>query len=70
MKKLTEIVNPFILVLVPVLVAVVIGMSYQFQQEVHSATASLQATEHAVPLFYKGLNLIKAVCAVNPQKVW
>lgn len=68
MKKLTEIVNPFILLLVPVLVAVVLGISYQFQQHVY--TAGVQTTEQAVPLFYKGIHLVKAICAVKQENVW
>ena len=69
MKKLIDVLNPFVLLLVPVMVAVILGISYQFHQQ-QEAIAHLQVTEQSVPLFYKGVHLFKAVCAITQDNVW
>ncbi|WP_462267901.1 hypothetical protein [Mucilaginibacter sp.] len=69
MKKLSDVLNPFVLLLVPVLCAVVMGISYEFHQQ-QQAIAHLQVTEQTVPLFYKGIELVKTVCALTKDNVW
>jgi len=70
MKKLFTNTNPFILLLAPVLFALIMGVSYQFEQKKHEASSIAASTVHATSLFIKGVNLIKAVCSVNKQDVW
>jgi hypothetical protein len=67
MKKLITNSNPFILLLVPVLFALIMGVSYQFQQKRESIVGT---TVHATSLFYKGVTLIKTVVSVAKEKVW
>ncbi len=67
MKTLITNSNPFILLLVPVLFALIMGVSYQFQ---HQRVAIANTTVHATSLFYKSVSLVKTVCAVAKQKVW
>jgi cytochrome c biogenesis protein CcdA len=67
MKKLITNSNPFIMLLVPVLFALIMGVSYQFQQKRESIVGT---TVHATSLFYKGVTLVKTVCAVAKEKVW
>lgn len=69
MKKLITNSNPFILLLVPVLFALIMGVSYQFQQK-SEAIASTSTSVQATSLFYKGVTLVKTVCAVAKEKVW
>ena len=69
MKKLSDVLNPFVLLLVPVIAAVVLGLSYEFRLEAQTLS-HLQTTEQAVPLFYKGVNLVKTVCALTKDNVW
>jgi cytochrome c biogenesis protein CcdA len=68
MKKLFTNSNPFILLLIPVLFALIMGISYQFEQKKQNtdATASVQATS----LFIKGVTLIKTVCSISKETVW
>ena len=67
MKKLITNSNPFILLLVPVLFALIMGVSYQFQQKRETIVGtSVQATS----LFYKSVSLIKTVCSIAKEKVW
>ena len=68
MKTLIKNSNPFILLLVPVLFALIMGVSYQFHQkrEIIFGTSRVQATS----LFIKSVNLVKTVCAVAKEKVW
>jgi cytochrome c biogenesis protein CcdA len=67
MKKLLTNSNPFILLLVPVLFALIMGVSYQVQQKKEAIVGtSVQATS----LFYKGVTLVKTVCSVAKEKVW
>ena len=70
MKKLFTNTNPFILLLAPVMFALIMGVSYQFEQKKHEAEKITATTVHATSLFIKGVNLIKAVCSVNKQDVW
>ena len=67
MKKLIANSNPFILLLVPVLFALIMGVSYQFAHKTHAIVGS---TEQATSLFYKSVSLVKTVCAVAKEKVW
>ncbi len=69
MKKLIEMVNPFILLLIPVMAAVILGMNYQFKQT-DDLTALNTAARQPVPLFYQGVHLIKALCSINEKSVW
>jgi len=67
MKKLISNSNPFILLLIPVLFALIIGTSYQFQQK----KCELAGTSHnATSLFFKGVTLVKAVCSISKEKLW
>lgn len=67
MKTLIKNSNPFILLLVPVLFALIMGVSYQFQQKKETIVGT---SVHATSLFYKGISLVKTVCAVAKEKVW
>jgi len=67
MKKLITNSNPFILLLIPVMFALVMGVSYQFQQKREIIVGT---SVHATSLFYKGITLIKTVCSVSKEKVW
>lgn len=70
MKKLIDVLSPFVLLLVPVIAAVILGIGYQLHQQQEAIASHTQAAEQAVPLFYQGVHLIKAVCAVAQQNVW
>jgi hypothetical protein len=67
MKKLITNSNPFILLLVPVMFALIMGVSYQFQQKKQEIVGS---TVHATSLFYKSVGLIKTVCEIAKEKLW
>jgi len=67
MKTLIKNSNPFILLLVPVLFALVMGVSYQFQQKRQTIVGT---SVHATSLFYKSVSLVKTVCAIAKEKVW
>jgi cytochrome c biogenesis protein CcdA len=67
MKKLIINSNPFILLLLPVLFALIMGVSYQFQQK----KAEIEGTSyHATSLFIKGVSLVKTVCSISKEKLW
>lgn len=68
MKKLFTNSNPFILLLVPVVFALVMGISYQWEQkrEYHVGSSTVQATS----LFIKSVSLVKTVCEVAKEKLW
>ena len=70
MKKLVANTNPFMLsvLLIPVLFALIMGVSYQFQQK--EKVIEVGTTTHATSLFYKSVSLIKTVCSVAKQNVW
>ena len=68
MKKLITNSNPFILLLLPVVFALVMGIGYQAQQkrDLNIGTTTAQATS----LFYKGVTLVKTVCSIAKEKLW
>jgi hypothetical protein len=68
MKRLIKNSNPFILLLLPVVVALIMGISYQSQQKKDYAEGS--AAVHATSLFYKGVTLVKTVCSIAKEKLW
>jgi len=67
MKKLITNSNPFILLLVPVFFAIIMGINYQVSQ--HSENITVK-TEQATSLFSKSVGLIKTVCSVAKEKLW
>jgi len=67
MKKIVNNSNPFILLLVPVLFALIMGVSYQFQQKRNELAGT---TRHATSLFFKGISLVKMVCSVSKENNW
>jgi hypothetical protein len=70
MKKLFTNTNPFILLLAPVMFALIMGISYQFEQKKHDTDNDSASTMHATSLFVKGVSLVKAVCTVSKPDVW
>jgi hypothetical protein len=67
MKKLITNSNPFILLLVPVMFAFIMGVSYQ----VHQKKAEIVGTTvHATSLFYKSVGIVKTVCSIAKEKLW
>ena len=68
MKKLFTNSNPFILLLAPVVFAVIMGASYQFEQKKISLESS--APVQATSLFVKGITLVKTVCSIAKPNVW
>jgi hypothetical protein len=70
MKNLISNSNPFMLLLIPVLFAVVLGVSYQFEQANHFAVNnSLPSVEQTTSLFSKGVQLVKMVCSVSKEQL-
>jgi len=67
MKKLITNTNPFLLLLIPVLFALVMGVSYQLQQK---KTFIVGSSVHATSLFYKSVGLVKTVCSIAKEKLW
>ena len=67
MKKLITNSNPFILLLIPVMFALIMGVSYQVQQKRESIVGT---TVHATSLFYKSVGLVKTVCSIAKEKLW
>jgi hypothetical protein len=70
MKKLFTNTNPFVLLLIPVMFAFIMGISYQFEQKKHEAESIAASTVHATSLFVKGIHLVKAVCSIDKPAVW
>jgi len=71
MKKLISNSNPFILLLIPVLFALIMGVSYQFQQKSSEvACMAHSAGVNTTSLFFKSVNLVKTVCEISKQKLW
>jgi cytochrome c biogenesis protein CcdA len=68
MKKLVSNSNPFILLLAPVVFAIIMGVSYQFEQR-KQFTAHNSAVQ-ATSLFIKGVTVVKTVCAIATEKLW
>ena len=67
MKKLITNSNPFILLLLPVLFAIIMGVGYQLKQTRESMAGT---TIHATSLFYKSVSLVKTVCSIAKENVW
>ncbi|MCO5936524.1 MULTISPECIES: hypothetical protein [Mucilaginibacter] len=67
MKKLVSNSNPFILLLAPVVFAIIMGVSYQFEQKQFTASNS---AVHATSLFIKGVTVIKTVASIATEKLW
>ncbi len=70
MKKLITNSNPFILLLVPVMFALMLGVGYQVQQNNTNNEQAQSSTTHATSLFFKSVTLVKTVCAIAKEKVW
>jgi cytochrome c biogenesis protein CcdA len=68
MKKLVSNSNPFILLLAPVVFAIIMGVSYQFEQK-KQFTANNSAVQ-ATSLFIKGVTVVKTVCTIATEKLW
>jgi hypothetical protein len=68
MKRLVTNSNPFILLLLPVVFALVMGISYQFQQKKECSSGNV--TAQATSLFYKGVTLVKTVASIAKEKLW
>ena len=68
MKKLFTNSNPFVLLLAPLAIAIIMGVSYQFEQkkDIVEGSSSVKATS----LFVKGITLVKAVCSISKEKLW
>jgi len=59
------------LLLTPVLFALVLGVSYQFEQAQHFAVNnSLPTMEQTTSLFSKGVSLVKMVASVSKEQLW
>ncbi|WP_183565285.1 hypothetical protein [Mucilaginibacter sp. SP1R1] len=70
MKTLIKNSNPFVMLLIPVMFALILGVTYQFEQKKESAMIGC-TTVHATSLFYKGVTLVKTVCTIaRTNHVW
>ncbi|MEO6148573.1 MAG: hypothetical protein ABIN95_10210 [Mucilaginibacter sp.] len=69
MKKLYKYSNPFVLMLVPVMFALLMGVAYQFNQSAELKGTAVKAKQ-ATSLFYKSVSLVKTVCGVSQENVW
>ena len=70
MKKLISNSNPFALLLAPVVFAIIMGISYQFEQHTQQFTAAHATASQAKSLFVKGISLVQTVCAIAKENVW
>lgn len=70
MKKLINNTNPFVLLLAPLVFALIMGVSYQFEQKRHAADEATSSAVKATSLFVKGVTFLKTVAAVKADKVW
>ncbi|WCT12753.1 hypothetical protein [Mucilaginibacter jinjuensis] len=68
MKKIVSNLNPFILLLIPVMIALVMGINYQVEQAKEFAADN--TIVHATSLFHKSVVVVKAVCAIAQQNIW
>jgi hypothetical protein len=68
MKKLITNTNPFALLLIPVLFAMIVGISYQVK--IKSFAPANGTYMKATSLYTKSVTLFKAVCAIHQQNVW
>jgi hypothetical protein len=69
MKKPFSNANPFILLLIPVLFALLMGVGYQFKQQASMELGRLDVKQSR-SLFSKSISLIKTVCSIAKQDVW
>jgi hypothetical protein len=70
MKTLIKNSNPFVMLLIPVMFALILGVSYQFEQKKDSAVFGC-TTKQATSLFYKGVTMVKTVCTIAKNNhVW
>ncbi|MCC8408391.1 hypothetical protein LJ707_05580 [Mucilaginibacter sp. UR6-1] len=70
MKKLIKYSNPFVMLLVPVMFALVMGVAYQFNQQQQNIKGASIKAKQATSLFYKGVSLFKTVCGISQENVW
>ena len=71
MKKLINNTNPFVLLIIPVLFAMIMGVSYQFKHKAIIAEGAASASyKQGTSLFIKSVTLFKTVCSVSKQKLW
>jgi hypothetical protein len=70
MKKLFKYSNPFVLLLIPVMFALMLGVAYQFDQKPAAIKGTTMHAKQATSLFYKGVSLFKTVAGVSKEKVW
>ena len=68
MKKLFTNSNPFVLLLAPLAFAIIMGVSYQFEQK--KVCVEGTSTVKATSLFVKGITMVKAVCSISKEKLW
>jgi len=68
MKKLITNSNPFVLLVIPVLFAMIMGVSYQFKHQ--SFTIEGSSYKQSTSLFIKSVTLFKTVCSIAKEKVW
>ena len=70
MKKLINNTNPFVMLLAPLVFALVMGISYQFEQKKHMGEVAASNTVKATSLFVKGVTFLKTVSSVKKDNVW
>ena len=70
MKKLLKYSNPFVLLLVPVMFALLLGVAYQFDQQQPYIKGKTMQAKQATSLFYKSVSLVKTVCGISKENVW
>jgi hypothetical protein len=70
MKKLVNNTNPFVMLLAPLVFALIMGISYQFEQKKHEAEVAASSTVKATSLFVKGVTFLRAVASVKNDHVW
>ncbi|MBW4890488.1 hypothetical protein KXQ82_12200 [Mucilaginibacter sp. HMF5004] len=68
MKKFITNSNPFVLMVIPVVFAMIMGVSYQLKQ--HENLLQGSCYTQSTSLFNKSIHLFKAVCSVTKEKVW
>ncbi len=66
MKNLILNTNPFILLLAPVILALLLGINYELE---HLRTFQIASAE-TISLFSGKMNLFQTVCEVFKQQVW
>jgi succinate dehydrogenase/fumarate reductase cytochrome b subunit len=69
MKKFITNSNPFVLLVIPVLFAMIMGVSYQFKAKTNFAAID-GSYKQSTSLFIKSVTLIKTVCSVGKEKAW